>query len=119
MCPHNHAIYWMGRVPSEPPRVDDVFACVATEPPARVVALEQDAVRADVLRSSSCSHARQQSSFRLPHWSRRWNGPKEGVIWVCGVGDDGVMAFTDFGIENLELITMHKEDPERLWRSNR
>jgi hypothetical protein len=26
---------------------------------------------------------------------------EDGVIWVYGVGEDGVMAFTDFGIENL------------------
>jgi hypothetical protein len=39
--------------------------------------------------------------------------PEDGLIWVFGVGDDGVMAFTDFGIENLiELIRMHKENPE-------
>jgi len=32
-------------------------------------------------------------------------------------GDDGVMAFTDFGIENLmELIRIHKENPELLKR---
>jgi hypothetical protein len=38
--------------------------------------------------------------------------PEDGVIWVYGIGDDGVMAFTDFGIENLmELIRIHKEDP--------
>ena len=37
---------------------------------------------------------------------------EDGVIWVYGVGEDGVMAFTDFGIENLiELIKMHKEIP--------
>ena len=37
---------------------------------------------------------------------------EDGVIWVYGVGEDGVMAFTDFGIENLtELIKMHNEDP--------
>ena len=30
---------------------------------------------------------------------------EDGVIWVYGVGEDGVQAFTDFGIENLiELI---------------
>jgi hypothetical protein len=23
---------------------------------------------------------------------------EDGIIWVCGVGDDGVIAFTDFGI---------------------
>jgi hypothetical protein len=35
---------------------------------------------------------------------------EDGVIWVYGVGDDGVMAFTDFGIENLiDLIKMHKD----------
>jgi len=35
---------------------------------------------------------------------------EDGVTWVYGVGEDGVMAFTDFGIENLvDLIKMHKE----------
>jgi hypothetical protein len=35
---------------------------------------------------------------------------EDGVIWVYGVGHDGVMAFTDFGIENLiDLINMHKD----------
>jgi hypothetical protein len=35
---------------------------------------------------------------------------EDGVIWVYGLADDGVMAFTDFGIENLvELINIHKE----------
>lgn len=44
---------------------------------------------------------------------------EEGVIRVYGVGEDGVMAFTDFGIENLmELIRMHKEGPELLKRWN-
>jgi hypothetical protein len=37
---------------------------------------------------------------------------EDGVIWVYGVGDDGVMAFTDFGIENLiDLIKIHKTTP--------
>ena len=40
---------------------------------------------------------------------------EDGVIWVYGVGEHGVMAFTDFGIENLmELVKMHKEDPKLL-----
>jgi hypothetical protein len=26
---------------------------------------------------------------------------EDGIIWVYGAGDDGAMAFTDFGIENL------------------
>ena len=42
---------------------------------------------------------------------------EDGVIWVYGVGEDGVMAFTDFGIESLiELIKMHKDDPTLLKR---
>lgn len=40
---------------------------------------------------------------------------EDGVIWVYGVGEDGIMAFTDFGIETLMgLIKMHKEDPSLL-----
>jgi hypothetical protein len=42
---------------------------------------------------------------------------EDGVIWVYGVGEDGVLAFTDFGIESLiELIKMHKENPRLLKR---
>lgn len=42
---------------------------------------------------------------------------EDGVIWIRGLGEDIVMAFTDFGIENLiELIKMHKEDPTLLSR---
>ena len=38
--------------------------------------------------------------------------PEDGVIWVFGVGESQIMAFTDFGIENLiELIRMRKESP--------
>ena len=38
--------------------------------------------------------------------------PEDGQLWVVGVGEDGVMAFTDDGIENLkELIAIHKEAP--------
>lgn len=45
---------------------------------------------------------------------------EDGVIWVYGVGEDGVMAFTDFGIENLiELIKMYKNDPALLKRQDR
>ncbi|WP_456828391.1 hypothetical protein [Bradyrhizobium sp. USDA 4518] len=46
--------------------------------------------------------------------------PEDGVVWVYGLGDDSVMAFTDFGIETLmEFIRMHKEDPELFRRRNR
>lgn len=38
---------------------------------------------------------------------------EDGAIWVYGVGEHGVQAFTDFGIENLiELVRMYKESPE-------
>ena len=34
---------------------------------------------------------------------------EDGVIWVYGLGDDQVMAFTDFGIETLiDLIKIHR-----------
>ena len=40
---------------------------------------------------------------------------EDGLIWVYGGGDDGVMAFTDFGIETLmDLIRIHKENPTLL-----
>lgn len=45
---------------------------------------------------------------------------EDGVIWVYGVGEDGVQAFTDFGIENLiNLLRMYKENPTwfKRWRS--
>jgi hypothetical protein len=40
------------------------------------------------------------------------------VIWVYSIGDEGVMAFTD-SANLMELIRMHKEDPEPLRRWNR
>jgi hypothetical protein len=40
--------------------------------------------------------------------------PEDGVIWVHGLIDDGVLAFTDFGVENLvKLISIHKENKAR------
>ncbi len=37
---------------------------------------------------------------------------EDGVIWVYGIDEDGEMAFTDFGIENLvDLIKIHNDDP--------
>ena len=42
---------------------------------------------------------------------------EDGAIWVYGVGEDGIQAFTDFGIENLiELVRMYKENPTWLKR---
>jgi hypothetical protein len=44
---------------------------------------------------------------------------EDGQIWVYGLGDEGVMAFTDFGIDTpVDLIAMHKADPHLLKRSN-
>ena len=40
--------------------------------------------------------------------------PEDGVIWIQGLGEEGVMAFTDFGVESLvELIKIHREMPPR------
>jgi len=37
---------------------------------------------------------------------------EDGQLWVVGVGEDGVMAFTDDGIDNLkELVAIHKDAP--------
>jgi len=34
--------------------------------------------------------------------------PEDGVIWVYGVGEDSIMAFTDEGIDELKnLLEMH------------
>ena len=42
---------------------------------------------------------------------------EDGLIWVYGPGDDGVMAFTDFGIETLrELVETYKAYPDLLKR---
>ena len=36
--------------------------------------------------------------------------PEDGLIWVYNLSDGGVIAFTDFGIENLrELIVIHRD----------
>jgi hypothetical protein len=40
---------------------------------------------------------------------------EDGQLWVVGVGEDGVMAFTPDGVDNLkELIAIHKDDPSIL-----
>jgi hypothetical protein len=45
---------------------------------------------------------------------------EDGIIWVYGVGEDGIRAFTDFGIENLiALVRMYKENPTWLKRWDR
>jgi hypothetical protein len=36
--------------------------------------------------------------------------PEDGVIWVYGPGDDSVIAFSPFGIENLRVLI--EMDPE-------
>lgn len=44
---------------------------------------------------------------------------EDGLIWVYGPGDDGVMVFTDFGIETLTgIIEIHKANPHPLKRSS-
>ena len=40
--------------------------------------------------------------------------PEDGLIWVHGLDDDSVMAFTDEGVDSLvELIKIHREMPPR------
>jgi hypothetical protein len=40
--------------------------------------------------------------------------PEDGVIWVQGLEDESVMAFTDFGVDSLvELIKIHRETMRR------
>ncbi|MGY3238288.1 hypothetical protein ACVWZ4_001082 [Bradyrhizobium sp. USDA 4472] len=42
---------------------------------------------------------------------------EEGAVWVFGVGEDGVQAITDFGIERLiELTQVYKDNPKLLKR---
>ncbi len=37
---------------------------------------------------------------------------EDGLIWVYGANDEGIMAFTDFGIEMLQnLIAIYKAKP--------
>ena len=44
---------------------------------------------------------------------------EDGLIWVYGPGGDGVIAFTDFGIETLTgIIEIYKADPHLLKRSS-
>jgi hypothetical protein len=43
---------------------------------------------------------------------------EDGLIWVYGPGDEGVMAFTDFGIETLTgIVEIHKAGPCLLKRA--
>jgi hypothetical protein len=41
-------------------------------------------------------------------------GPEDGFIWVHGLDDEGVGAFTDFGVESLiELLQIHRDQATR------
>ena len=38
--------------------------------------------------------------------------PEDGVIWVYGIGEDAIMAFTNEGVDELKnLLEMHRQDP--------
>jgi hypothetical protein len=40
--------------------------------------------------------------------------PEDGLIWVHGLDEESVMAFTDFGVDSLvELIKIHRETSPR------
>ena len=36
--------------------------------------------------------------------------PEDGMLWICDVGDIETMAFTDFGLENLQQIITDQID---------
>jgi hypothetical protein len=39
--------------------------------------------------------------------------PEDGVIWVYGIGEDAIMAFTNEGVDELKnLLEMHRQDPD-------
>jgi hypothetical protein len=39
--------------------------------------------------------------------------PEDGLIWVYGLADEETMAFTDFGIEQLqEIIAIHRHQTD-------
>jgi hypothetical protein len=38
---------------------------------------------------------------------------EDGVIWVDGIGEDAIKAFTDEGVDELKnLLEMHRENPD-------
>jgi hypothetical protein len=40
--------------------------------------------------------------------------PEDGLIWVHGLDDDSVMAFTDDGVDSpADLIKIHRQMPPR------
>ena len=40
---------------------------------------------------------------------------EDGCIWVYGIGEDGVLALTDFGIETLtDLVAFYRDNPDLL-----
>ena len=39
--------------------------------------------------------------------------PEDGVIWVYGLNEDGIMAFTDEGVDELRnLLDIHRENSD-------
>ncbi len=79
--------------------------------------------RDDARQQGSSRHHRQPRR-RRPREDEDWLRDvanemeiEDGVIWVYGVGEEGVLAFTDFGIENLiELVRSYKKNPGWLKR---
>lgn len=41
--------------------------------------------------------------------------PEDGVVWVYGIEDDGILAFTDDGIEEVRLLIeeFNRVDPKK------
>ena len=109
----------------------DALARIAAHPARRAPALELDVGISDLRSSGVTMHVNKVNHVTTINrvaedlgededWLRDVANEMEiedGAIWVYGVGEHGIQAFTDFGIENLiELVRMYKESPELLKR---
>jgi predicted metal-dependent TIM-barrel fold hydrolase len=55
----------------------------------------------------------QRNNEELLHEISIGMEPEDGVIRVYGIGEHGIMAFTDEGTEELKkLLEMHRENPD-------
>jgi hypothetical protein len=103
----------LARIPAHPPHRLDELLPLNWTPTSSVSARGHDHARQDPSRHHH-HPGRERRQRKDEDWL--WDVANEmeiedGVIWVYGVGEDGIQAFTDFGIENLiELIRFYKEN---------
>ena len=41
--------------------------------------------------------------------------PEDGCLWIIGIGEDGVVAFTEAGIDNLRESIASRESMKKKW----